>query len=391
MEVFRKRIWSGYKCVFEEKFARLNKVLKKMHQPKMEFTYENERLVKYMFTTHFAGESHMNDVEQIREILVCDVVIHGEKIIKKNDRNYNYLGTVTVKEGVKLVNCHDEKYLEYFGDKFRENVCDHCGTIRKRNAYCLFEADGKVIQIGSTCVEKYFGIAVDKYLNAMGDVYTVVKDSPEWNDFVGVRSNADGGISFDEIARMTDMVTNGFKIWRKSDGDGISTTDEIREMVKSCNYEFASHERTIKREEVVKYWEGKPQSGFKLNVLEMMKRDYCTAYGLGIYVYGIYEAGKDKFTEKSEKVGELNEYFGNVGDKIVREMVLDKVSSFDGMYGTTYVCRFHDADGRKFVWFASNCPDIDCGAKVSIKGTVKKHDEYDGKKQTVLTRCKIAA
>lgn len=392
MEVFRKQIWSGYKCVFEEKFARLNKVLKKMHKPEMEFTYENERLVKYTFTTHVAGESHRNDVEQIREILVCDVVIHGEKIIKKNDRNYNYLGTVTVKEGVKLVNCHDEKYLEYFGDKFRENVCDHCGTIRKRNAYCLFEADGKVIQIGSTCVEKYFGIAVDKYLNAMGDVYTVVKDSPEWDDFVGARSKSDG-IAFDELARMTDIVTKGFKIWRKYDDEGtsISTTCEIRKMVNSCNYEFASHERKITREEVIKYWEGKPQSGFKMNVLETMKRNYCSADNLGIYVYGIYEAGKDKFTEKSEKVCELNEHFGNVGDKIVREMVLDKVSYVDGMYGTTYVCRFHDDDGRKFVWFASNDPDVGYGEKVSIKGTVKKHDEYMGKKQTVLTRCKIVS
>lgn len=390
MEVFRKTIWVGFKPSFEYKFGCLNKVLKRMHKPMMSFSYENERLVKHVFTTHVAGESHLTDKEQIREILVCDVVINGEKIIKKDDKSYNYIGTVTVKDGARLVNCRDERYLEYFGDKFRENVCDHCGTIRKRNSYCLFESDGNVIQIGSTCVEKYFGISVEKYLNAVGDLYEVVRDEPEWEEYAGVRSNADGGIPFDELARMTDMVTNGFKFWRKSDDD-FSTMGEIREMVKGCDYEYAAHERTISREEVVKYWESKKESSFKLNVLELMKRDYCTAFGLGIYVYAIYEAGKDKFTEKCEKVSELNEHFGNVGDKIVREMVLDKVSSFDGMYGTTYVCRFHDLDGRKFVWFASNCPDIDCGTKVSIKGTIKKHDEYEGKKQTVITRCKIAA
>ena len=391
MEVMRKRIWSGFKHKFEEKFNRLNKVLKRLGKPEMKFSYENEYLVRYKFTTHFSGESHYSDIEQIREILVCDVVVVGEPVIKKNDKNYNYIGTVTFHDGVKLVNCSDDRYLDYFGDKFRENVCDHCGTIRKRNSYCLFEADGKVLQIGSTCVEQYFGIKVDKYLKAMGDVYNVVKDELDWDDFCGSRSGGEFDIPFDEIARITDNVTNGFKFWRKSE-DGCGTVDEIREILKQCDYEYAKHERNISREEVVKYWEGKPQSGFRLNVLEMMKRGYATSYGLGIYVYGIYEAGKAKFTEHSNEVtNELNEHFGNVGDKIVRNLVLDKVSSFEGRYGITYVCRFHDENGRTFVWFASTRPDIDCGTKVTIKGTIKKHDEYNGTKQTVLTRCKVAA
>lgn len=61
MEVFRKTIWVGFKPSFEYKFGCLNKVLKRMHKPMMSFSYENERLVKHVFTTHVAGESHLTD------------------------------------------------------------------------------------------------------------------------------------------------------------------------------------------------------------------------------------------------------------------------------------------------------------------------------------------
>ena len=32
---------------------------------------------------------------------------------------------------------------------------------------------------------------------------------------------------------------------------------------------------------------------------------------------------------------------------------------------------------------------IDEGTEVVLKGSIKEHSEYDGQKQTVLTRCKV--
>ena len=58
------------------------------------------------------------------------------------------------------------------------------------------------------------------------------------------------------------------------------------------------------------------------------------------------------------------------------------------MYGTTFLYRFVDDAGNVFVWKASGAYNVFDG--VTIKGTVKDHSEYQGVKQTVLTRCKIA-
>ena len=48
-----------------------------------------------------------------------------------------------------------------------------------------------------------------------------------------------------------------------------------------------------------------------------------------------------------------------------------------------------DQEGREFAWFSSGT-SLEVGAQITIKGTVKEHRQYEGKKQTVLTRCKVA-
>lgn len=51
----------------------------------------------------------------------------------------------------------------------------------------------------------------------------------------------------------------------------------------------------------------------------------------------------------------------------------------------------HDTNGNELIWFGSTAEayKLKQGNVVTIKGKVKAHKEYNGKKQTVLTRCKI--
>ena len=62
---------------------------------------------------------------------------------------------------------------------------------------------------------------------------------------------------------------------------------------------------------------------------------------------------------------------------------------------------FRDDNQNKLIWKTSKslvkwldngewfCPTE--GDRITLKGTVKAHEEYKGEKQTVLTRCKIVA
>lgn len=84
-------------------------------------------------------------------------------------------------------------------------------------------------------------------------------------------------------------------------------------------------------------------------------------------------------------------YFGEIGKRYDVAGTVDRIHYIEGEYGVTTLVVFTDADGRRFKWFASGSKEFKVGESVTMKGTVKAHEEYKGAKETVLTRCKVAA
>lgn len=83
-------------------------------------------------------------------------------------------------------------------------------------------------------------------------------------------------------------------------------------------------------------------------------------------------------------------YFGEVKTKVgPLGATVDAVRFIDGAWGVTTLIVLTADTGHKFKWFASGEVAIEVGARRTLKGTVKKHDEYNGVKATVLTRCKL--
>lgn len=61
---------------------------------------------------------------------------------------------------------------------------------------------------------------------------------------------------------------------------------------------------------------------------------------------------------------------------------------FNGHYGLAKLHSLRDEEGRTLIWFATGADELEVGGKYRILGTVKKHEEYKGWKQTTLTRVK---
>ena len=60
----------------------------------------------------------------------------------------------------------------------------------------------------------------------------------------------------------------------------------------------------------------------------------------------------------------------------------------EGDYGLTTILKLADESDNILTWFASGSKSYQKGDKVSLKATIKKHDEFKGVKQTVITRAK---
>jgi hypothetical protein len=56
---------------------------------------------------------------------------------------------------------------------------------------------------------------------------------------------------------------------------------------------------------------------------------------------------------------------------------------------TTFIHRFVTVDGSDAIWMTSNNGDFTPGDTLCVDASVKKHGDYKGRLQTVLTRVKV--
>lgn len=99
------------------------------------------------------------------------------------------------------------------------------------------------------------------------------------------------------------------------------------------------------------------------------------------------EAVKDAIAT-AESSGNLNQYVGVVGDKIQVEVTIKRKFWYDTQWGSNCIILMGDKEGHEYKWNSSNGIDALTGEIITIKGSIKAHEEYNGTKQTVLTRCK---
>ena len=95
---------------------------------------------------------------------------------------------------------------------------------------------------------------------------------------------------------------------------------------------------------------------------------------------------RDRVKEQVRKL-EKDEWLGSVDKRETFILRCVYTQAIDGAFGVSTLHIFLDKEGRKAKWFSSN-EKLDKGF-YEIKGTVKKHETYEGRKITQLSRCKV--
>lgn len=84
-----------------------------------------------------------------------------------------------------------------------------------------------------------------------------------------------------------------------------------------------------------------------------------------------------------------SEYVGEIGQKITVQVKVMKNRAFCSRFGESHIHTFEDENKNVYVW-STAAKSLDEGSTLTLTGTIKDHSEYNGVKQTVLTRCKVA-
>jgi hypothetical protein len=218
-----------------------------------------------------------------------------------------------------------------------------------------------------------------------------------------IRKKSTGEAVKDEIIYVNNQPEKGF---REDSYDFNKRMEEWEKNVKEFNKNVSSiSDKEYK--EIVDFVESKTQeSNFMFNVSNKIKeaiiKEKFISYICGAcsYFFSVKISEEERGKKQSDKEKELagkrasSNHIGTVGEKIACEnLTIKKIRGFETQFGWSNVYNMEDEQGNVFVKFGTinkkflvKGQAIEEGAVLSFTADVKKHDEFNGVKQTTLGR-----
>lgn len=285
----------------------------------------------------------------------------------------------------------------------KDGWCDHCKTTRDRRKYYVVEReDGSQLQVGSTCLKDFLGWQGHF---SFVDVKSVTDELDGFLGGGGYRELSWSPVSV-LAAAYAAIKVNGYI--RSDAYDAVPTkittfdilcppkAPKIREEIKRTYSPLVDESLEVAKE-VLTFLLSDDFSGdseYVLNLKTLARQEAVTSKHIGYLASApqAYARFQEKTLIRERDKAELqNAWVGNVGDRIETEAKVKSVRWTESAYGSTTIYTLVNRVGYVFKWFASRdaLGDKATDEYFAIKGTIKKHDEYQGLKSTVLTRCSL--
>lgn len=338
------------------------------------------------------------------------VIVEAEGTARVND--WEFIATIQHMDPVNLIGSYRPEYTipeQYYSSK---PVCEHCNSLRNRKDTYLIRntVTGEWKQVGKSCLKDFTnGLSAEAVARYVSWFEELIKGETPDNDpkfrykstleavmvaveavrKYGYKKTQDeyGSHNYDStasvVSEMLYQIDPGYKM-RKEQGFNWETPEiearakEILAWVRSLNPEIGSYLSNLKA---------------------ACGKDYCESRNFGLIASSVAaysrEVEKKQREESRKQADSKSSWVGSVGDRIeIKDAVLSLLTSWDTEFGYTYLYKMVDTNGNIFTWktgkWLGNDDCIPEGTKITLKGTIKNHNEFRGIKQTELTRCKVA-
>lgn len=287
-------------------------------------------------------------------------------------------------------------------------VCEHCNRKRKRSlVYLLQNADTSEQKIvGKSCLKDFLPDAGIENILAYLEHLRKIEDFEEDQDYGRMRYHSvydtaraiaealvlikrDGYISKKLAAEKPELIPTSVFMGSKGQKEEkkLYSAEEIRAQFSNDELESLAGCDVRNVIEFVNS-QNPDRSDFIYNLQTIMTQKACPFRMFPFIAAGVQMWIKSR-EELAKKAAKSNEHLGQVG---VRSefpgLTVVRVTPVEGAYNMTYITGFEDEQGNSVVWFASK-RIAEVGKVVNLKATVKAHDEYKGRNQTVITRAAL--
>lgn len=246
--------------------------------------------------------------------------------------------------------------------------CDHCNIAHRRNHTYVVRNEEKVLCVGGSCVKHYTG----------HDVTKITAFVEAARDLENEESYGPGAPQF----YRTDYV---LALACHASTDADSHADAVRVLIQD-RYRPSASNITMARD--VAEWVAlqSDSNDYFFNLKNALDAGEVTWRHIGLVASAVRAYTGYKAREATSKP---SVHVGTPKARLrARKVTCNRVMAFEGYYGVTFLVLMNDEDGNSLVWRTSN-PVVDAGETVLCDFTVKAHDDYKGRPQTVVTRLKV--
>lgn len=272
--------------------------------------------------------------------------------------------------------------------KYRKEhgICQHCNTNHKRSkTVILLDDNGNYKQVGTTCLKEYTGI------NDIDLVKSFIALDSFFEESDIEKAPYSGKLLYHNTL---DYLASCIHIIHKEGYSKAVKVDALRsEVIVETNPTDKETAQTV-----IDYFVNNSfDDDFLHNIHMALINRYSKESGFVAYAYIAYQKELEKAAKKANNAAN-SAYYGNIGDKIKVDVTGKVIHSYAGSYGSiynvviTYIYRFTDNANHVFIWKSQKEIPLDDNGIYSgtITGTIKEYSDYNGTKQTVLTRCKLS-
>ena len=286
-------------------------------------------------------------------------------------------------------------------------ICEHCGSNRfRKNTYIVQNLQtGEFKQVGKSCLMDFTGgMSAEWIINYISLFDTLIE-----GESIEAGFNAKRYIEIGEVLRFAVETIRHFG-YVKADGNRPTKSrvrdyydathkmaglfqEELRQEMQEVSFDENSDYAKEISEKALEWILEQEESGDYMHNLKTV----CTASHVTYDNFGILASlipAYNRAVEKEQKIAaernadKKSEHIVNVGDRIIILIADIKIiTSWETQYGITAIYKIVDENGNVFIWKTSKGIGEDTK---KIYATVKSHNEYNGIKQTEVTRCRVS-
>lgn len=365
---------------------------------------------KYGCEFHYAevGEEYKTMVDEngneftARYVLIeaeGKAVINGWKFVASID--YTEKGNIINKAGTDVE--IPERYYE------GKPVCEHCGNKRVKHSFIVMnEGTGEFKQVGRSCLADFtYGMSAEgvaAYIACFDELiageapmegcsHKLYIPTDEYLRYVAESIRHFGYVKTDMVGTFTTKeraerywIADNAGFWFRQD-----SIEKIKAEMKDIGFDANSADAVKTTQDALKWLDEQAEdNNYMHNLKVACANEYVTQMGILASLFPTWdrELEREARRKAEAEAAKVSEYVGEVGKRVeVKVKSYGAVTSYETQWGFTIIWKIVDEDGNVYIWKTGN--DIPEDVK-TIKGTVKAHKEYNGTKQTELTRCKCA-